>query len=119
MSLLRECGITDISVGNAEELLREKGRPIRLTFYSRSRHGEYSVIARWKADDTFRFTGFSWGYGGSGPNALKRFLNQLGFPEGVFWDLPLDTRLELLVPELRESRLLSDAVPILKQETGI
>lgn len=107
MNLQQEHGITDVSVSNAEELLRGMGRPVRLSFSSDTRACIFRIVARWAGDFRFQFTGFSWGYAGTGPNACKNFLNTLGFPEGTFYNLPVNARLELLVPARESSSALA------------
>ncbi len=77
-----ECGVTQISLRNAEKLIRNKGLPDRVEL----RHDpgkEQCVDAQWASgsgEDTFEhtFTGLSWGYGGEGPHGLVKFLAMLG-----------------------------------------
>jgi hypothetical protein len=66
-----EGGITQISLQNADLLLREAGNP---TYIELKKIGdEYLVLAKWPGL-IHMFTGFSWGYGGEGPSGLNTFL---------------------------------------------
>lgn len=61
----------------------------------RGRYGlKAGVIVRGE-NGTARFTGFSWGYGGTGPNGLNNLLRQLGVTEATArttaFDTPWDT----------------------------
>ena len=77
--LEKECGVTSISLENAFWLLTYLGIPDELALVEEP--NEWYVDATWHGDRTtdktiqHRFSGFSWGYGGSGPHGLKTFLD--------------------------------------------
>ena len=62
MNLKTECGVTRISLDNAEKLLKKFGKPDTITL-------EYDPEKWWLVKTSWRlqnfswtFTGFSWGY---------------------------------------------------------
>lgn len=82
MKIQEECGVTDISESNADFLIGKYGIPDRIRLHNHPENG-YTVTVTWPHQglaDTlvWDFTGFSWGYGGTGPHGLVRFLNRCG-----------------------------------------
>lgn len=77
-----EGGITQISLENADYLLRHFGLPTHIELIKQG--DEYLVMATWLGT-THLFTGFSWGYGGEGPNGLNRFFKACGLKDIGRW----------------------------------
>ncbi len=83
--LKQEGGVTDYSLHNAHALLKRRGLPVRIELAEIGDDGE-TVTATW--DDaggpfSHAFTGFSWGYVGTGPCGLEKFFGVLGLPIGM------------------------------------
>lgn len=82
--LAPEEGLTDYSLHNAHVLLARNHRTrvdcVKLWF-----DGAHSqvVVAVWKNGDHHTFTGFQWGYGGTGPHGLLDFLLAAGWQYGI------------------------------------
>ncbi len=104
MTLKPECGVTKISLTNALELLARNGRPdrIELALGEPSVGGvhpfrttvEWYVPASQNTGSEIRwhtFTGFSWGFRGTGPRGLQSFLIavNLSLPEDVIAEIPM------------------------------
>jgi hypothetical protein len=76
-----ECGTTQISLSNSRILTKEMGKPALVVL---TKDGyEWNTTAYWGDSCkvprfSFRFNGFSWGYGGEGPNGLLCYLRELG-----------------------------------------
>lgn len=87
LKLHEEAGITSDSLSNAQELVRAYGRPLRLEFVSQTKGPDwgYFVTAVWDqpASVAHKFSGFAWGYGGTGPRGLDEFLELVGAPGGL------------------------------------
>lgn len=77
MNLQEECGVTAISLENAAALIKEHGTPRRIDLSDDPEDGN-SVTAYWRDGMHFKFTGFSWGYGGTGPHGLEQFFQMCG-----------------------------------------
>lgn len=84
MKLEAECGATTVSLTNAVKLLPHNGKPdrivLRMTDVLR-----YEVDAEWYVPGDFSmrwhtFTGFSWGFRGTGPLGLQGFLSMADLP---------------------------------------
>ena len=80
-----EVGITSVSVENAKTLTSEVGKPALIVlskdgkeYITTAYWGELSVKKPIYKRYSFRFTGFSFGYAGEGPNALLNYLKALG-----------------------------------------
>jgi hypothetical protein len=76
-----EGGITEASLHNLHLLIDRHGTPVILVLENHPMDGAV-INALWTVDaegrgPTFRFTGFSWGYGGTGPTALFHALRWL------------------------------------------
>lgn len=71
-----ECGVTENSIENARILLSLKGKP-SLIVLTKDKN-EYIVTAYWGEHFKFVFTGFGFGYGGTGPTGLFQYLTGLG-----------------------------------------
>ena len=82
MKLQEECGTTAISLENAAQLIAENGSPIRLDLADEPEEGN-TVTAYWRNGMHFKFTGFSWGYGGTGPHGLERLFEMCGIVCGM------------------------------------
>lgn len=96
-----EGGVTDISLHNGRTLLAEHGLPNLVELVAHD-PGEHETRVEWidmKAHDRpprkrFTFTGFAWGYGGTGPHGLREFLSWLGI------DLDMRDVVKLPAPSL-------------------
>lgn len=89
--LVAECGVTGVSLQNASYLLMLYGEPMRLDFSADKYKGDYFVTGKWKNGPSWMFSGFSWGYGGTGPHGLQRFFDMIGPVLDLKADqLPLD-----------------------------
>lgn len=80
-----EVGITGVSVSNARILTSEVGKPALVVLSKEGKDyittaywGELTVKKAIYKRYLFRFTGFSWGYSGEGPNGLLNYLKDLG-----------------------------------------
>lgn len=71
-----EGGITSVSLENAETLIKRFGLPTRVELYW-DKQDWACVDAAFEGYGMFHFTGFSWGYGGEGPNGLAKFFKML------------------------------------------
>jgi len=84
MRLKPEGGVTEISLSNAKEIIREYGLPSLVQLINKAEDTSGHVVhVTWgdpEADDAFEheFDGFSWGYGGEGPAGLVKFLEMTG-----------------------------------------
>jgi hypothetical protein len=76
LRLREESGTTDHSLHNAHVLISKYGLPDEVELFMDDREGTL-VDARWE-NRWHQFSGFSWGYGGTGPHGLVNFLNELG-----------------------------------------
>ena len=75
--LRMEGGVTEISLANARLLIAEHGRPNLVKLWS-SEWQRYVVTVEWPDDYKHSFTGFAWGYGGTGPHGLADFAEMIG-----------------------------------------
>lgn len=78
VNLAEECGVTSISLSNAQKLVAEYGKPdfVRLVRYP-AQSGCGAVVVCWPGI-VHVFTGFNWGYGGEGPTGLVDFAKLIG-----------------------------------------
>jgi len=76
-----EGGVTDISLANAKILLEQYGTPSKITCRYDKDDG-HLVEAEWD-QGVWTFSGFAWGYRGSGPQGLVTFLDQCGIEEPI------------------------------------
>lgn len=84
MKLEEEGGITDISLKNAEKLIAKYGKPGQLFFTGDRKKCDYYVTVFWDVQGRivkFIFSGFAWGYKGTGPHGFFRFLQMCGQDE--------------------------------------
>jgi hypothetical protein len=90
MKIQPEEGVTEISLANAKLLIEKHGLPARLDFKANKTKCDYFLVASWPDDSSFVFTGFSWGYEGTGPNGLTEFfkLAQINLNRD---NIPMDT----------------------------
>lgn len=77
-NLIREGGVTKISLDNGERLRRAFGLPIAVRLvYTTDGPDWYRVFACYMPPNSdprvHVFTGFSWGYGGEGPRGLAEW----------------------------------------------
>jgi hypothetical protein len=83
MRLKPEGGVTQISLENALQLIEEKGPPDLVQLINEGKNtSEHAVVATW-GDFSHTFTGFSWGYGGEGPNGLAKFFRMVGLQHRI------------------------------------
>lgn len=76
--LQEECGVTNISLENAELLIREHGLPDCLRMYW-DEQDWYCTRADWSEPRQVHiFTGFAWGYVGAGPHGLHELFQLVG-----------------------------------------
>lgn len=75
LNLEQEAGVTEISLNNAKQLIDQHGVPIALDFKANKTQCEYYVLATWEDGFQFCFTGFGWGYPGTGPAGLLKFFD--------------------------------------------
>jgi hypothetical protein len=68
-----EGGVTEVSLRNAELIVKQHGLPSRLDFKANKAKCDYFVVASFPDDFNFVFSGFSWGYEGEGPSGLTQF----------------------------------------------
>jgi len=85
-----EGGVTEISLNNAKVLIKEHGVPIKLNFHADKKKCDYFVRAEWRDGFSFCFSGFAWGYGGTGPRGLLKFFHMAHVWSIVPDDLPID-----------------------------
>lgn len=88
--LQEEGGCTLSSLQNAKVLIAERGCPVKLDFRADTSRADYFVTATWANGSGFRFTGFSWGYGGTGCQGLNEFLQSIGVNDLNSWDVPIE-----------------------------
>lgn len=91
--LQREEGVTEISLSNGRILTKEMGKPALVVLTKSGQ--EWVTTTYWGGSCKvpgfkWAFNGFSWGYGGSGPNGLLTYLKELG----VNVDITILTRLK-------------------------
>ena len=82
MKLQEECGTTSISLENAKIIIAAYGSPRRVELSDDPEEGN-TVVAYWSNGFHFAFTGFSWGYGGTGPHGLEQFFQMCGIVCGM------------------------------------
>ncbi|MFA7218936.1 MAG: hypothetical protein WC119_00225 [Synergistaceae bacterium] len=70
----KEGGVTIYSLHNAKLLINKFGKPDRVILNYVVDPWDYVCIAEW-GNDSFTFSGFSWGYYGEGSRGLAEFLN--------------------------------------------
>lgn len=86
-----EAGITQNSLDNAQELLAKRGNDLaRIDFKAIVQNNDYRVILYWMNGTSFTFTGFSWGYLGTGPAGLDEFLALCNIHDFDAASLPID-----------------------------
>ena len=85
-----ECGVTEISLDNAKELLAQHGEVDHIYLTADTKKGDYFVQCYWVDGHQHTFSGFSWGYGGTGCVGLDRFLVMLGVPTLTSSMIPID-----------------------------
>ena len=83
-----EGGITEVSLANAIYFVQKHGLPYSVRLSNPGSQpcvANHTVIAAWGTPDlgTFIFTGFGWGYGGSGAWGLMRLLILFGIRSGT------------------------------------
>lgn len=85
-------GSTFRSVKAAQKHIDRLGKLIyvRGYIYTGKYGNDAAVIVR-GVGGTCRFSGFSWGYGGTGPNGLRQMLLQLGINEELVNKTVFDT----------------------------
>ncbi len=85
-----EGGDTFASLDNAKRLVSLWGnQPTMLTFYADTSKGDYYLTVWWGLAKTFTFSGFSWGYSGTGPRGLDQFLAMLFVTNLTARDIPV------------------------------
>ena len=89
-------GSTRRSENAAQRNLHKLGKLTSVKGYIfQGRYGKNAAVMVYGENGTARFNGFSWGYGGTGPNGLKNFLTTLGIDEAtaktVAFQTPWDT----------------------------
>ncbi len=90
MTLESEAGITESSLHNARLLIEQHGLPVELYFKADKPHVYYVVEAKWSDGTVFVFTGFGWGYSGTGPAGLAQFLEMAQISSLLVDDIPMD-----------------------------
>ena len=79
--LLKEGGVTQISLKNERRLSKRLGRPVRVELhYDPDSADFYQVKAMYDSGDSHVFTGFAWGYSGEGPRGLLEFCQRNEIP---------------------------------------
>ncbi len=73
-----EGGITAISLANAKKLVDRFCPPGQLYFEANQKQGEYNVTAFWPHNQYWIFSGFGWGYFGTGRSGFVEFLQLCG-----------------------------------------
>jgi len=81
LGLNEEAGITTHSTFNANALVEKYGPPDRIKLHYDEKDWHLVELA-WLDEDgddkqRFTLTGFSWGYGGEGPNGLATFFKSI------------------------------------------
>jgi hypothetical protein len=82
LQLEEEGGVTSVSLSNAAKLIAAYGKPVQVVLEDDPKDG-HTVTAFWPGERSFKFTGFSWGYGGTGPHGLERFFEMAGIVCGI------------------------------------
>lgn len=85
-ALQDECGVTRVSLENAYQLLHLHGVPYSIDLIREL--NEWNVVVKWMVAPSavsHKFTGFSWGYRGEGPNGLLTFMESLGLEGPAGW----------------------------------
>ncbi len=77
LKLEKEGGITEGSRRNARRLIQQRGFPIIVKFRG-TETTNHHVYFIWPGGLSFIFTGFAWGYGGTGPRGLYHTLLLIG-----------------------------------------
>lgn len=81
-----EVGVTEISLINAKSLKERYGKPWRISLVKTRPPEEQYVIAEYSGC-FHAFSGFAWGYGGTGPHGLLRFLHDNGVDDITIGDI--------------------------------
>lgn len=84
-----EDGNTEVSLENADALLRERGLPEVVELVVGG-PGKFETRLTW-TDFKSILTGLSWGYDGVGPHGLDCFLSSIGVGIGPYWNASLLT----------------------------
>jgi hypothetical protein len=84
--LEKECGVTAVSIRNADTICEVLGTPDNVLLVSGGDTTEHNVVAVWDegaggAEFTHTFTGFAWGYSGTGVHGLKQFAKLVGLAD--------------------------------------
>lgn len=85
-----ECGVTSVSLKNAEALAEKLGPPVRVIACTGPDVGEQEIVASYpgKPEVFWTFTGLSWGYRGEGPHGTLEFLRRFcGFTNLTIEDI--------------------------------
>jgi hypothetical protein len=94
--LEKECGVTQVSLKNADILIEEHGLPALIHLHL-DENKDWLVTATFEGGVTHAFSGFSWGYCGEGPRGLRTFLDKSGVPtemdEIAQWKEDLDKKI--------------------------
>jgi len=83
IELKEEAGITNHSLFNAKVLTLAHGPVKHVYLYGDSQHCDYLTSVTFSDGTHFDLTGFSWGYGGTGPHGLERFFEMAGIVCGI------------------------------------
>jgi hypothetical protein len=78
VSIEKECGVTQISIGNARRLQASKGNPASVFIIGDMKRGDYFVRAIWPTGEAHTFTGLSWGYCGEGCAGFNQVMDIFG-----------------------------------------
>ncbi|MGH9462447.1 MAG: hypothetical protein ACRD1X_14620 [Vicinamibacteria bacterium] len=81
-----EGGVTDYSLHNAHLLLDRRGIPDQVEVYQAADAEDttgHLVKAIWTGRGEHVFSGFSWGYRGTGPHGLARLFELLEFDPAI------------------------------------
>ena len=81
--LEEECGVTMVSIRNADTICEILGAPDNVLLVSGGDTTRHEVVAVWDegadgAEYVHTFTGFGWGYSGAGAQGLKKFATLIG-----------------------------------------
>jgi len=94
--LEKECGVTQISLANAEILMEKHGLPSLIHLHP-DEDKRPVVTATFGDGVTHTFSGFRWGYCGEGPRGLRTFLDKSGvtteMDEIAQWKEELDKKI--------------------------
>ena len=69
-----EGGVTTISLHNAHVLVDRFGRPDAIILRTDTEEGNLATMYWHRAGESHTFSGFGWGYGGTGPTGLWHLL---------------------------------------------